>query len=135
MFIKDSCRACGKCLTPTSACIICKEYISWICNKCNSVEDAIHSKYRWQITSTLWINANCIRILKTLWHTALPHLRFNSHRPDFSDIFALMPSIEASSLLNLVCFNYIIRNTRTEFFTNNLKGIICGTADCIYLHV
>ena len=41
MYNKGSCRACGTYLTPTSACIICKEYISWNCDKCNSVEDVI----------------------------------------------------------------------------------------------
>jgi len=30
-------------LTPASACIICKEHVSWICYKCNSLEYVIHS--------------------------------------------------------------------------------------------
>ena len=42
MFNKGSCRACGKILVPFSMCNQCKEYISWICNECQQVEDVTH---------------------------------------------------------------------------------------------
>lgn len=43
MFNKDSCRACGSYLIPSSVCNICREYVSWICAKCNKIEDVTHS--------------------------------------------------------------------------------------------
>ncbi|MDQ3869161.1 MAG: hypothetical protein M3250_06350 [Thermoproteota archaeon] len=43
MFNKESCRACGAFLTPVSVCNFCKEYISWLCGKCERMEDVTHS--------------------------------------------------------------------------------------------
>jgi hypothetical protein len=43
MFNKESCRACGTYLTPISVCNFCKEYISWLCGKCERMEDVTHS--------------------------------------------------------------------------------------------
>ena len=43
MFNKESCKACGTYLTPTSVCSVCKEYVSWLCNKCERMEDVTHS--------------------------------------------------------------------------------------------
>lgn len=43
VFNKDSCRACGSYLVPSSVCNICREYVSWICTKCNKMEDVTHS--------------------------------------------------------------------------------------------
>ena len=43
MFNKESCKACGTYLTPTSVCSVCKEYISWLCGKCERMEDVTHS--------------------------------------------------------------------------------------------
>jgi len=43
VFNKNSCRACGNHLFPTSVCNICTEYLSWICTKCNKMEDVTHS--------------------------------------------------------------------------------------------
>ena len=43
MFNKESCKACGTYLTPTSVCSICKEYVSWLCGKCERMEDVTHS--------------------------------------------------------------------------------------------
>lgn len=43
VFNKDSCRACGSYLIPISVCNICREYVSWICAKCNKIEDVTHS--------------------------------------------------------------------------------------------
>ena len=43
MFNKESCKACGTYLTPTSVCSICKESVSWLCNKCERMEDVTHS--------------------------------------------------------------------------------------------
>ena len=43
VFNKDSCRACGSYLIPSSVCNICGEYVSWICAKCNKMEDVTHS--------------------------------------------------------------------------------------------
>lgn len=40
---KTSCRACGGYLTPTSHCTVCKEYITWMCNNCEKMEDVTHS--------------------------------------------------------------------------------------------
>ena len=39
---KGSCRACGSSLTPIAVCKICKEYISWVCNRCDNIEDVTH---------------------------------------------------------------------------------------------
>lgn len=43
MFNKESCRGCGICLTPFATCNICQEYVSWMCCKCDKIEDCIHS--------------------------------------------------------------------------------------------
>ena len=43
MFNKTSCRPCGGYLTPTSHCTVCKEYISWVCNSCERLEDVTHN--------------------------------------------------------------------------------------------
>ena len=43
MFNKESYRACGTYLTPISVCNFCKEYISWLCGKCERMEDVTHS--------------------------------------------------------------------------------------------
>lgn len=43
VFNKYSCRACGNYLIPTSVCNTCGEYVSWICAKCNRMEDVTHS--------------------------------------------------------------------------------------------
>jgi hypothetical protein len=42
MFNKESCRACGTFLIPISICNFCKEYISWLCGKCERMEDVTH---------------------------------------------------------------------------------------------
>ena len=42
MFNKESCRACGTYLTPISICNFCKEYISWLCGKCERMDDVNH---------------------------------------------------------------------------------------------
>jgi hypothetical protein len=42
MFNKGLCRGCGVYLTPISVCTICKEYISWICGKCERMDDVTH---------------------------------------------------------------------------------------------
>jgi hypothetical protein len=42
MFNKESCRACGTFLTPISVCNFYKEYISWLCGKCEKMEDVTH---------------------------------------------------------------------------------------------
>ena len=36
-------RACDSYLIPSSVCNICGEYVSWICAKCNKMEDVTHS--------------------------------------------------------------------------------------------
>jgi hypothetical protein len=46
MFNKESCRSCGKKLVPFSMCNYCNEHISWICNKCQRVEDVTHKHDR-----------------------------------------------------------------------------------------
>jgi predicted amidophosphoribosyltransferase len=46
VFNKESCRSCGKILVPISMCSYCKEHVSWICNKCQRVEDVSHKHYR-----------------------------------------------------------------------------------------
>ena len=46
MFNKESCRSCGKILVPISMCKLCKEHVSWICNKCQRVEDVTHKHDR-----------------------------------------------------------------------------------------
>ena len=46
MFNKESCRSCGKILVPISMCNYCKEHVSWICNKCQRVEDVSH-RHEW----------------------------------------------------------------------------------------
>lgn len=43
VFNKDSCRVCGSCLISSSVCNICREYVSWVCAKCNKMEDVTHS--------------------------------------------------------------------------------------------
>jgi hypothetical protein len=43
MFNKESCRGCGFYLTPIATCNICREYVSWICSKCDKLEDCFHS--------------------------------------------------------------------------------------------
>ena len=43
MFNKISCRGCGTYLTPSATCNICQEYVSWICGKCNRIEDCVHT--------------------------------------------------------------------------------------------
>ena len=43
VFNKDSCRACGNYLIASSVCNICREYVSWVCSKCNKMEDVTHS--------------------------------------------------------------------------------------------
>ena len=43
MFNKESCKACGTYLTPISVCSVCKEYVSWLCGKCERMEDVTHS--------------------------------------------------------------------------------------------
>ena len=43
MFNKESCKACGTYLTPTSVCSVCKEHVSWLCGKCERMEDVTHS--------------------------------------------------------------------------------------------
>ena len=46
MFNKNSCRMCGTYLTPSALCKICDEFVSWICLKCNKIEEeAKHSDY------------------------------------------------------------------------------------------
>ena len=39
---KSSCRSCGTFLTPKALCNVCKEHISWICSRCNKMEDVTH---------------------------------------------------------------------------------------------
>ena len=39
---KGSCRSCGSHFIPVDACKICKEYIRWICSRCNKSEDVTH---------------------------------------------------------------------------------------------
>ncbi|MDW0138748.1 MAG: hypothetical protein QOK86_03300 [Nitrososphaeraceae archaeon] len=46
VFNKESCRSCGKSLVPISMCNYCKEHVSWICNKCQRVEDVSHKHDR-----------------------------------------------------------------------------------------
>ena len=43
MSYKESCRTCGTYLRPISTCTVCKEYVSWICAKCEKVEDITHT--------------------------------------------------------------------------------------------
>ena len=45
---KECCRACGTYLTPISTCNICEEYVSWVCGRCEKIEDVthIHTYYR-----------------------------------------------------------------------------------------
>ena len=43
MFNKECCRGCGFCLTPIATCNICQEYVSWICCKCDRIEDYNHA--------------------------------------------------------------------------------------------
>ncbi|HZA71229.1 MAG TPA: hypothetical protein VE548_16155, partial [Nitrososphaeraceae archaeon] len=38
--------SCGKILVPISMCNYCKEHVSWICNKCQRVEDVSHKHDR-----------------------------------------------------------------------------------------
>lgn len=44
MFNKNSCRACGNYLVPTSVCNICGEQVAWICGECGKIDEAIHSR-------------------------------------------------------------------------------------------
>jgi predicted amidophosphoribosyltransferase len=39
---KECCRACGMDLTPISTCNICEEYVSWVCGRCEKIEDVTH---------------------------------------------------------------------------------------------
>lgn len=41
---KNSCRACGNYLVPTSVCNICGEQVAWICGQCGKIDEAIHSR-------------------------------------------------------------------------------------------
>gem|GEM_PF-1736052 len=43
MYNRHSCRGCGGYLTPASSCIICREFVSWNCDKCDSMEYVFHS--------------------------------------------------------------------------------------------
>ena len=49
MYNKESCKACGTYLTPVSLCNVCKEQISWVCNRCDRMYDVTHTH-----------NPNCI---------------------------------------------------------------------------
>ncbi len=49
MFNKTSCRSCGGYLIPTSHCTVCKEYIYWICNNCEKMEDVTHNHNYYRI--------------------------------------------------------------------------------------
>jgi len=44
MYDRGSCRGCGGNLTAVSSCIICREYVSWNCDKCDSMDYVIHSR-------------------------------------------------------------------------------------------
>ena len=46
MFNKESCRSCGSILSPVSKCKLCNEYVSWICNYCQQVEEVSHKHER-----------------------------------------------------------------------------------------
>ncbi|MDP9489927.1 MAG: hypothetical protein M3P28_06995 [Thermoproteota archaeon] len=56
MFNKESCRSCGKILVPISMCNYCKEHISWICNKCQRVEDVSHKHDRTHDTKNTYLD-------------------------------------------------------------------------------
>ncbi|MGI0029750.1 MAG: hypothetical protein ACREAQ_08575, partial [Nitrososphaera sp.] len=39
---RGSCRSCGSDLAPMSVCTLCKEHVSWLCDKCGRAEEAVH---------------------------------------------------------------------------------------------
>jgi len=39
----SQCRSCGTYLTPVSTCTVCKEDISWVCQRCDLIEDVTHA--------------------------------------------------------------------------------------------
>ena len=43
MYNKESCKSCGSHLTPVSFCKVCKEQISWVCDRCEGMSDVTHS--------------------------------------------------------------------------------------------
>lgn len=57
---KESCRGCGFCLIPFATCNICQEYVSWICCRCERIDDCNHIHnycrivYRKRIESNLF---------------------------------------------------------------------------------
>ena len=45
VFNKDSCRLPGSILKTIALCKICNEYVSWICRKCNKINEFKHFNY------------------------------------------------------------------------------------------
>ena len=45
VFNKDSYRVWGSCLKTFALCKICKVSVSWICHKCNKIEEFKHYNY------------------------------------------------------------------------------------------
>jgi predicted amidophosphoribosyltransferase len=55
---KRCCRGCGATLSPVSECPTCKENISWICSRCDTMADVTHIHYRFEIHHPLQEQSN-----------------------------------------------------------------------------
>ena len=49
---KLCCRGCGAPLSPLSECSVCRENTSWVCTKCETMEDVTHTHYCFEVASS-----------------------------------------------------------------------------------